>query len=125
MTAGRLSNPVTAFFGGVISHLILDAIPHHDYKKTVWGVIDLILALGILLLARWRPELFPPTFIWGGLGGALPDLEVVFRHLSGKDIPPIFPSHSRLTPHTPLAWPAGFWIQVAVVVVVAGVWYLF
>lgn len=125
MTAGRLGNPIVAFCGGVISHLILDAIPHHDYKETVWGIADFILALGLLLLALWRPGFFPPAFAWGGLGGALPDLEVVIRHLSGKDTPRLFPSHSGLTPHTKLAWPAGFWVQAAVAVIAAGLWYFF
>src|SRR5690554_2604506 len=125
MTAGRLSNPVAAFLGGAISHAILDAVPHHDYKETVWGIFDLLLALGILFLARWQPELFPPAFIWGGLGGALPDLEWVLRHLSGKEISPIFPSHNRLTPHNPLAWPAGFWVQVVVMIAASGLWYFY
>lgn len=122
MTAGRLINPVGAFFGGVISHIILDAVPHHDYKETVWGVLDVFLSVCIILFSLWRPGLFPPAFFWGGLGGALPDLEVAIRHLSGKDIRPLFPSHSGLTPHSSLAWPAGFWIQVGVVVVSALVW---
>ncbi len=125
MTAGRLGPPVAAFLGGVISHLIRDAVPHHDYKRIVLGVFDILLALGCLVFALWRPGFFPPAFAWGGLGGALPDLELVLHYLPGKDRRRFFPSHSGLIPHNRLAWPAGFWVQVAVVLAVSGLWYFF
>lgn len=117
MTAGMLSGPFGAFAGGMVTHIILDAIPHHDYEETIWGIIDFLVALGLVLFLYNR---FPaaPQFFLGSLGGTVPDLEVVINHLSGADLPKLFPSHSGLTPHRRLAWPWGFWIQVSLAALV-------
>jgi len=122
LTAGTAGHPVIAFLGGVISHIVLDAVPHHDYKRLLWGVFDFILSLGIIFFFYWQPQFFPGRFFWGALGGALPDVEVVFHYLLGEGIPRIFPSHTGLTPHRSLKWPAGFWVQGLLIIAVVAGW---
>lgn len=117
-TAGTAGHPILAFIGGMISHIVLDAVPHHDYKRLIFGVFDFSLTLGIIALFFWRPQLFPGRFFWGALGGALPDVEIVVRCLFRERITFVFPCHTGLTPHRTWKWPGGFWVQVLLIVAV-------
>ena len=114
-TAGLGASPVTAFLGGLVSHLILDTVPHHDYYEVKWGVLDFLTAVSLVLFCKEK-FVASPYFLSGAIGGALPDLEVVLSHATGKRRL-IFPSHTGLTPHNRLKWPWGFFVQVLVVVV--------
>ncbi|HHU52354.1 MAG TPA: hypothetical protein GXZ36_11120 [Firmicutes bacterium] len=120
-TAGSGAGLVTAFLGGLVSHLILDVVPHHDYYEAKWGVLDFLTAVSLVLFCR---EKFVglPYFLPGAIGGALPDLEVALSHVTGKRWL-IFPSHTGLTPHHRMEWPWGFFVQ-AFVVVVAFLYYI-
>ncbi len=121
--AGTAGHPVFAFLGGMVSHIVLDAIPHHDYKRFISGLCDFALSLGIMTLFFWRPQLFPGRFFWGALGGALPDVEIVFRCLLREPVTYLFPSHTGLTPHRTWKRPGGFWVQVILIVAVVAVSY--
>ncbi len=78
----KVNNPLFAFFAGIALHYILDAIPHFDnvlenklwtWKQWVFTSVDLIITA--LLLIYLKPELVVANpFIWGAIGGMLPDL---------------------------------------------------
>lgn len=64
--------PVQALAAGVVSHLLLDRIPHRDYSLKAAGgfavAADSALAAAVLLTTARRRELV------GAFGGILPDL---------------------------------------------------
>ena len=77
-------SPVMAFFVGVLSHFLLDMIPHGDdqlkkylgdshLKHMMIGAMDGMLAL-IMLLAVANIVGFRQSILFGALGGILPDL---------------------------------------------------
>lgn len=109
-----VGNPWAGFLAGLVSHGVLDAIPHTDYRTTRPGVIDALLGLAFLAwLAGAQPG--GPTALaafWGGLGGMLPDTEVAIAHLffHGR-MRHFYPSHTGLTPHPQVAPPGGVWTQ--------------
>jgi len=78
-----LQNPILAFLVGIISHFILDAVPHTDNfmdgkcrwncKQTIFTSVDIFLTIGLLVFLH--PALtIHNSFWWGALGGLLPDL---------------------------------------------------
>ena len=87
LVIGTLSpNPMVAFAGGLISHLITDAIPHLDARsfrakstrKEIWpsdvviGVIDGAIATALFVyMARHGAT---PTVLMGAIGGVFPDI---------------------------------------------------
>lgn len=78
-----------AFAAGVLSHLVMDALPHKDYSPAVEAPLLLGTMGGI---AAWK-GLDSPEF-WGTLGGVAPDFEHAL--LVGGIIGPeheVFPSH--------------------------------
>lgn len=92
-------------------------VPHHDYHRARYALLDLLVgaALGILAL-HWFST---AGRLWGGLGGVAPDLEVAVDHillsLGRRRLGSHFPSHTGLLPHPPCAPVPGMLIQVAVV----------
>lgn len=97
------NNPVLALLIGIVSHFVLDAIPHWDYplnanepNPTLKGfVIDIMrvsldLILGFLLVLLFVQGLttFNPIVWAGALGGIIPD---IFQFL-GRRLPktPLF-----------------------------------
>ena len=85
-----------AFALGVVSHAVLDAVPHYELD-------DFRLDLGITLVAvgglvGWGYWLTP--VFWGALGGVLPDVEILLWKLGLlRDTQMVFPSHSGLIRH--------------------------
>lgn len=86
-----VGTPVLAFIFGLISHFIVDMIPHGDTglsdnfrvhkrkrkRAVAYVVVDAIIALFfVLLLANTRDIESMRTFSWGIAGGVLPDLIV-------------------------------------------------
>ncbi len=84
-------NPVLAFIFGLISHFLIDMIPHGDtglsdnfrvHKRrrkqaVAYVMVDAVVALFfVLLLANTRDIESVRTFSWGIAGGVLPDLLV-------------------------------------------------
>ncbi len=110
--------PWLVFLAGLGTHAALDMVPHHDYHQARYAVVDVAvgLALGTLVL-RLHPA--AAAGWWGGLGGVLPDLEVVLEHgflLAG--LPwrrSCFPSHTGLLPHPHWRLPQGLLVQAALV----------
>lgn len=108
--------PWAAFLAGLGSHAILDMVPHHDYHKARWALLD--IAFGIALAALAFPGRFAAARLWGGLGGVLPDLEVAVGHLLASLGRPgwrdYFPTHSGALPHPHWGFPQGLLIQAAI-----------
>ncbi|HEY8532059.1 MAG TPA: hypothetical protein VIL08_07405 [Limnochorda sp.] len=109
-----VGNPLGGFLAGFVSHGVLDAVPHTDYRTAGPGVIDALVGLAFLTwLAVAQPggPLALAAF-WGGLGGMLPDTEVAVAHLffQGR-MRHVYPSHTGLTPHPQVAPPRGIWTQ--------------
>ena len=77
----EVDNLPTAFVIGVISHFVLDFIPHFDttdggkytFRQNLLIAIDLIVG-GSLLLYFWIQSGYNMNFFFGALGGIAPDL---------------------------------------------------
>lgn len=141
--AGSLTeNPFIAFLTGSLTHLLLDYIPHYDpqvgkkakpsagkkkfHKIILW--IDLLTSLVLLILFLPSPNLF-----WGGIGGAIPDLDNFLQYRY-----PVFPLLSRIgipvhdegtSWHNKLHFKSEFinlilGIIVQTIVVVSGIWFI-
>lgn len=81
---------------GVISHAILDALPHRDYATVRAAVIDTGVAVGLTAAAAiWTGQ--PAPILLGAAGGILPDVEVGLNHFFNTRLR--FPSHTGLIPH--------------------------
>lgn len=114
-----LPGPVSAACVGLVSHAVLDTVPHSEYSRASWGVLDVIgtclFALAVLAAGA------DVRAVAGGIGGALPDLEVAAAYLFPKAFRPqgrlglVFPSHSGLVRHRRLAFPWGVLTQAAVI----------
>jgi hypothetical protein len=77
-------NPREALAAGVISHLILDRIPHTDYPLANRKVLFADLAATALLTATLARR--HPLAATGALGGILPDLAMVAEQRAGVRI---------------------------------------
>lgn len=95
-----------AFIMGFVSHALLDFMPHHDPGKDDPFEITFytLFNLGGLWTAK---EMYDETegdskFLWGALGGMLPDLEHLFyfnRCTGGSCPSKIYPAHNGTIPH--------------------------
>lgn len=89
--ARTVGTPLLAFVFGLLSHFLIDMIPHGDTglsdnfrvhkrrKKQVvaYAMVDAIIAIFfVLLLANTRDIESVRTFSWGIIGAVLPDLLV-------------------------------------------------
>lgn len=84
-----LRRPGVAFVGGVLSHSLLDCLPHKDYDRSVGLIPDILGLLTVLSLAAraGRPEI-----VAGAIGGLLPDVENIIPGNEHR-MPKVFPSH--------------------------------
>ncbi|MBP6930350.1 hypothetical protein KBB60_01990 [Patescibacteria group bacterium] len=80
-----VESPILALFLGVLSHHLLDFIPHIDpgsfMKKADWRNKKFLtflffdLAIGVLAVYwLWRGSGYEPAIVWGAFGGALTDI---------------------------------------------------
>ncbi|MCR4401803.1 MAG: hypothetical protein NUW12_03330 [Firmicutes bacterium] len=109
-------SPVLAAAAGLVSHAVLDYVPHSDYSRAVQGALDvacsLLVALGLLAAGA------DVRATAGGLGAVLPDLEVAAAFVFPGAYTPhgrlrlVFPSHSGVIRHGRLAPPWGVLTQV-------------
>lgn len=78
-----------AFAGGVLSHVVADALPHKDFDPKVEAVL---IAAALAGLVEWKGT-DSPAF-WGAIGGILPDVEhaLMLAGLIGAE-QKIFPTH--------------------------------
>ena len=109
-------SPVAAFGIGLVSHIVLDAIPHY-HVAWIMGVSDLAVAdvaVGtclVMIMAAWAPA--PWSSLTGALGGIAPDIHRIILH-QRQDIlegPPFY------LPHTTVGPPWGLLTQLAVVLI--------
>ncbi len=86
-------NPVLAFLMGVISHFILDFIPHDDSKFTkdnklrlfFVGLIDGLIAVFYLFMLRSRIDLFSLSIMAGVAGAVIPDIPwLIYKLFNAK-----------------------------------------
>jgi hypothetical protein len=102
----------------VLSHVLLDLVPHWDYGLTahavVWGWVDFLAALATLLvlLAAGTPW---SIVLMGPISGA-PDFDVLLHVASGHHAPRWFPSHWSSFPHGHCSMNAGIALQLAIMV---------
>ncbi len=82
-------DPRGAFAAGVISHLVLDRIPHTDYEPTNRKVLFADLGTAAFLTAMLKRHRLAAA---GALGGVLPDLALVTEKRTGLRI--TLPLHS-------------------------------
>jgi len=122
-TLGYLvDRPVQAVLVGVGSHIVLDTIPHYDPDSELGYVTDALL--GVLALtfiagsATIRRIDGKHALLWGAIGGALPDTELLMNLV--EDVEPeqyVFPSHNGTLPHLQTGMVASTIIQAAMVTV--------
>jgi len=104
-TAGYLvERPLPSLIVGFASHPLLDITPHHDPDHDIGYVLDTVAgvgALSILLFNRLiRSEDRHRAILWGAIGGALPDMELLvklFKDIETEDYK--FPWHNGTLPH--------------------------
>ena len=110
---GRAVAVAVAFTAGVLTHLLLDRVPHADYALAEFGgllfVVDFAVAAALSVKLTGGP-LVPLT---GAAGGVLPDVAHVLEKHAGIDITRTL----QVANHTDLTWPlwAGLATQAAVV----------
>ncbi len=114
--AMRTRNPLAAFGIGLVSHVVLDAIPHY-HPAWIMGASGLAIvdvAVGAclaLIVAAMAP--MPWSSLSGALGGISPEIQRVLAH-QRQDLlegPPFYLPHSTAAP------PWGILTQLAVVVI--------
>lgn len=108
----RVNNPILAFFLSLISHFILDIVPHGDkdwideYKgadkskaKTIIAIVFLdALILFVLIMSQffYGPSEPSLSVASGILGGILPDCLVGLHEVSGKLFKRIYLFHFKM-----------------------------
>ena len=95
-----------AFILGFLSHALLDLMPHHDPNQN--DPVELSFYSLFNLGGLWTSkEIYEETggdsrFLWGAIGGILPDLEHIFYsdNCVGGNCPnKIYPAHNGTIPH--------------------------
>lgn len=123
------NHPELAFAFGVISHLVIDVIPHGDmnlYKGFQSGErvrravayvgIDAVIAiiLTIILLNQPLTEHARNIVSWGIFGGVLPDLMVGMQeHLGMKFLYPFYRVHFFFHNLIAKKWDVPLWLGIA------------
>ena len=110
-------SPVVGLVGGLVSHAVLDVVPHYDlsdYRVDVVLTVTVAVALGIVSGGN-------AAILWGMVGGILPDLENLFMKLGWmRPERRIFPTHDGPLPHgRALGVGHAIW-QVAIVILAFG-----
>lgn len=103
-------SPAAAVAAGLLSHIVLDVIPHHDASGPRGALVDIAVGVAVLVLLR-RP--LGPLAWWGAVAATLPDLEVALRYYGIlKPTPWGFPSHNWAFLHHRWPLPGGALVQV-------------
>ncbi len=104
-----IGNPIAGFILGVLSHYLLDLIPHGDYKINVeyrktrtrvkkalaYGTIDAIAAIFLILfLVNWKDLVNLESISWAIAGAVLPDFLVgIYDFTKSKYLSPLNKLH--------------------------------
>lgn len=103
-------SPAAAVAAGLLSHIVLDVIPHDDASGPRGVLID--IGVGVTMLVLLRRHLGPLAW-WGAAAATLPDLEVVLRYYGILQRSPWgFPSHNWAFLHHRWPPPGGVLIQI-------------
>ena len=99
-----IDRPVQATLVGVGSHIVLDTIPHYDPDSELGYVIDALLGVLTLTFIAGSTTIRRidgrHALLWGAIGGALPDTELLMNLV--ENVEPeqyVFPSHDGTLPH--------------------------
>ncbi len=99
-----IDRPVQAALVGVGSHIVLDTIPHYDPDSELGCVIDSLLGVLTLTFIAGSTTIRRidgrHALLWGAIGGALPDTELLMNLV--ENVEPeqyVFPSHDGTLPH--------------------------
>ena len=125
LVAAAIDKPLIALPAALLSHFVLDAVPHWDYKikphiarRQVIMFADLVLSLALLLVLAVTVDANPWLVIFGGLLGILPDTMWLRFFITGR--PSITGSSKRLINrlrkfHFWIQWdesPRGFFVEL-------------
>ncbi|MBI4022654.1 hypothetical protein HY375_00605 [Candidatus Berkelbacteria bacterium] len=136
-------NPAAAFAGGLVSHYLLDAIPHTDpgtwhfneafphrvsERDLTLGFADLAVAVALLIWLAGQAPIVTAASLAGLVGAVLPDVLVVASLFFPKLVTvrgldryfAVVARYHRTSP--PKVWAAGFLTQGIIVGI--AVWYL-
>ena len=110
-----IGNPVAGFILGIISHYVLDLIPHGDYKINVdfrktkkkikravaYGTVDAVLAILLILwIVNWKDFANMSAISWAIAGAVLPDLMVgLYDFTKSKYLKPLNQLHFLFHDH--------------------------
>jgi len=83
--------PVLAVVAGIVSHVLLDELPHRDTKHPIVIAADLAAALVLLGVLAADARTLPAAV--GGLGGMLPDVEFLLMAAHWRT------PHQSIIPH--------------------------
>ena len=100
----------------VLTHVLMDLIPHWDYtvsrRASLYTWLDAGASLAAFLGA-WVVLGYPWWIALIGLLSGAPDFDVLIADLRGGEVRKYFPSHWRSFPHGKSERPWGIGIQVA------------
>jgi hypothetical protein len=88
---------------GALAHLLLDAVPHRDYRRRSWGGFALPADLATGIVLSWAFSGGSSQALAGAAGGVLPDVLRVAEGAAGVNLT----SWAHATVHTdrrPPAW---------------------
>lgn len=137
MVARSSANPAATFCWSLLSHFVLDAIPHGDEhlapphftrartlrRLTAAAAIDATLLVGFVAIYLWRtPNLSLGNVYAGLLGSLLPDLVLAIAITTGaRWLEPYTKFHHRIhnVLRHQLDWAHGMFVQV---MVFTGLW---
>jgi len=113
LAGGMTGNIWAGAAAGLVSHAVLDAIPHYDHPD--WRV-ELVGGIASLVFLLLMPFASLPAVV-GGLFGMAPDLENLFQKLGKmRRSQFVFPSHTGLIPHGRNLGPRTLFWQAAIFV---------
>jgi len=115
-----IDRPVPAVLAGVGSHMVMDVMPHYDPDTELGYVVDSLLGLITLIYiagsSRIRGLDTSHAILWGAIGGALPDTELLVNLV--EDVSPeqyVFPSHDGTLPHLQTGFEISMIVQATLV----------
>jgi hypothetical protein len=89
--AAAINKPILALPAALLSHFVIDAVPHWNYKlkphiarRQLVMLADLALSLGLLLFLAITVDANPWLIIAGGLLGILPDTMWLRFFITGR-----------------------------------------
>ncbi len=90
LSGALVGRPALAFVAGVVSHAVLDFVPHRDDHRPLHLITDACGVLAVLALAIVAGNIGMTA---GVIGGVIPDLENVPDILFKRKGRKFFPSH--------------------------------